>query len=159
MRMRPVEIIEELASYRAEPSTPYEIAVSWLQQCFGLRFITVHPDDPEGAVLVAEAVNWAAKMNPAFYALKPAVFDYAAEQSGVASGWGEDGCFYLYHPKVGVVSAHDPGGEIASGGVWPYPYHGVHRQSYAFQQLEDPECLAYFREATSPASNGHRLEQ
>jgi len=151
MRLSSKEIERELSLYEEpEPETPYEIAVSWLQR-YGIRMLTVHPNDPPGAVLVAEAVNLAAKVvSPGFYDFKAACFEWAAEQRGVISGWGDDGAFYLYHPEVGVVCAHDPYGEIRAVGYWPHPWHGIQRQTYAFKQLTDHELLAYFREATQP---------
>jgi len=153
MRLNSKEIERELSLYaepEPEPETPYEMAVFWLQR-YGIRMLTVHPDDPPGAVLVAEAVNLAAKVvSPSFYDFKAACFDWAAEQRGVISGWGADEAFYLYHPEVGVVCAHDPNEEIETEGYWPHPWHGVERQSYAFEQLTDHELLEYFREATRP---------
>lgn len=93
---------------------------------------------PDGAVLIAEAANAAAKITDD-YAPKVAAFVAAAQIPGVESGWGDDGCWYLQGPLQGPVCAHDPWSEIArhlpenlARRVWPHPWDGKIRQPYAF---------------------------
>lgn len=96
------------------------------------------PAGPVRAVLVAEAVNWAAKIiDGGFYDLKPAVCDEVAAMAGVVSGWGDDDCFYLCADGAGAASFHDPFGQIKSRGEWPFPWSGVLRQAHAFDLLRD----------------------
>lgn len=106
------------------------------------------------AVLVAEAVNWAAKViNPEYYNIKPLVIDEVAGMPEVLSGWGEDDCFYLFHQEVGTASFHDPNGDIATQGSWDFPWSGVGRQEFVFDLLaEDWEKLWLIKEATTPWS-------
>lgn len=104
------------------------------------------------AVLLAEACNWAAKViHPAFYDLKPAVLDEVAGMDEVVSGWGEDGCFYLFHDEVGATSYHDPYDEVNTGGRWPFPWSGVRRQHLAFRMAGGDEDLIWLMAvATTP---------
>lgn len=88
-------------------------------------------------VLIAEALNWAAKTkNGDLYRLKAKVIDFVSTLPGVESGWTEDGeTFALFHPDVGTCHFHDPYDEIESGGEWDYPWTGVRRQELAFKIL------------------------
>jgi hypothetical protein len=97
--------------------------------------LPVSPWCPDGAVLIAEAANAAAKITDD-YAPKVAAFVAAAQIRGVRCGWGEDGCWYLAGPLQGPVCAHDPYGEIASHlpahlarAQWPDPWDGVIRRA------------------------------
>lgn len=73
----------------------------------------INPYSAVGAVFVAEAANNAAKvLDDRYYAIKPELWALVAQFPGVASGWGEDGCFFLSAPGAGTVCAHDPGGPV-----------------------------------------------
>lgn len=107
--------------------------------------------DRGNPIVVAEAVNWAAKtITPGFYDLKGGVVDQVSRMPGVVSGWGEDGTFTLFHGDVGAASFHDPHEEISSGGEWPHPWSGVRRQDLAFQLLVDKDLLEKAARATTP---------
>ena len=77
--------------------------------------------DPDGAVCVAQLVNWAGKaVDNGFYWLKPAVFAAAAavvEECGLDGdeggyGWSpSDGCFMVAGPAR-EAWAHDPFGQL-----------------------------------------------
>ena len=108
------------------------------------------PWDTAGAIMIAEAVNWAAKtIDYKFYGIKPAVID-AAIAIGCDGGWGSDGCFFLADDRVGVASFHDPAGDIRADGHWPHPWTGVRRQDAAFDILVNPAVRRLYREATAP---------
>ncbi len=108
---------------------------------------------PQGAILLAEAVNWAAKtIDYGFYSLKPMVWQEASRVEGVESGWGDDGTFVLFHPEVGCASAHDPGREINAGGVWPHPWSGVRRQNWAFRLLKSARARRLMAWMTEPTA-------
>jgi len=112
--------------------------------------VEVSTETIEGAIMIAEAVNLAAKViDDGFYELKPKVIDAAAEM-GARGGWGEDGAFYLYHESVGVASFHDPWCEIGSGGEWHTPWSEVTRQELAFQLLVDENLRREVALKTSP---------
>ena len=112
--------------------------------------VPVSPWDVGGAVMIAEAVNWAAKViDEEFYSLKPRVIE-AAVEIGADGGWGDDGCYYLASERSGVASFHDPFGEIRAGGSWDHPWSGVRRQDAAFHILTDTRIRRVFREATAP---------
>lgn len=130
--------------------TPYETAVRWLAGD-GVQ-IAISLDHASMAVLVANATNFAAKaIGPAYYRLKPTIIDYAADLAGVTSGWGDDGAFYLFTPRVGAVSFHDPAGEIMAGGTWPHGWSGYGRQEHAFQILAgDLALLDQLARLTTP---------
>jgi hypothetical protein len=107
--------------------------------------------EPSLLPLIGEAVNWAAKtISLSFYDLKAEVVDAIAQIRGVVSGWSEDGTFVLYHPEVGTIHFHDPGGEIESGGEWPHSWSGVERQSLAFEALVNADLRRQLAEATAP---------
>lgn len=99
-------------------------------------------DDCNDLCLLAEAVNWAAKVvDPGFYAFKARVVA-AARSAGALGGWGEDeqgdAVYYLWAPLVGETSYHDPHGEISEAlapssaqETWPCGWSGVERQHLA----------------------------
>lgn len=111
----------------------------------------------EDAILIAEAVNLAAKViDPEFYALKPDCVRECVEM-GADGGW-RGGIFYLYHPSVGVASFHDPFDQIEVEGStgWPFEWSGVYRQEQAFDLLVDRKALLRMRFATAPGDLGER---
>lgn len=117
----------------ADDRTPYDKCRDWLAsdnitcQLAGLEHGAM-------AVLMAEVCNAAAKLiSPQYYDLKPDLIEWAASQSGVLSGWGDDGAFYLHHPSVGTCCFHDPHGQIGCGGEWLHPWHGIQRQFAVFE--------------------------
>lgn len=112
--------------------------------------VPVSPWDTTGAVMIAEAVNWAAKaIDEGFYFIKPRVIE-AASAIGCDGGWGADGCYFLADDRAGVVSFHDPFGEIRADGSWDHPWSGIRRQDAAFSILADARVRRVFREATAP---------
>jgi hypothetical protein len=108
---------------------------------------------PADALLLCEACNLAAKVVcSTFYELKGAAID-AALQTGCDGGWGEDECFYLSAPGVGVASFHDPCGEIRSQSFWDHEWSGIRRQDLAFQAITRPAVRRLLDEATRPAAS------
>lgn len=125
-----------------------------------------------GNILIAEAVNWAAKsLDYGFYELKPYVIAAAARDGAgrgvyVQKSEDEDGqiVWDLYHPEVGVASFHDPYGEVETlvNGMEtevdftprPFPWSGVERQSEAFRMLADPEAVGEMAVRTAPEIPG-----
>ena len=107
--------------------------------------------NPATAVLIAEAVNWAAKcIDEAFYFIKPGVIE-AALAVGAEGGWGEDGVFYLAAPDVGVACFHDPMGQLAHiKAIWPEGWSGIRRQPWAFEICERASVRRLFAAATDP---------
>ena len=115
--------------------------------------LPISHENPDGAVLLCELVNYTAKLT-GDYALKAAAFAAAAQLPDVESGWGWDewgnAVFYLQGPTMDhAVGAHDPYGEIdyrltADGRYdllqrrWPYEWDGRRRQPYA------PEIIARY---------------
>jgi hypothetical protein len=107
-------------------------------EAIGIDF-PASPIDPDGAILLAAAVNWAAKsISESWYAVKAAAFVAASQVEGVVSGWN-DGVFYLEGVTGLQVSAHDPFGEIEKelerlsihAGYYPRGWDGKHRQEWA----------------------------
>jgi len=102
---------------------------------------------PNGAIALAEAINWGAKsISYAFYSLKPAMIVAASQIGGVFFGYGDDGAYYLGSPTIGVASFHDPGDEVGyilghylkkDIPEWEYEWSGVSRQESAFELLND----------------------
>lgn len=113
------------------------------------------------AILMAEAVNWAAKsIDSAFYSAKP-----SAIVSAIALGaqfWdSEDECgnlvTYLYTPEVGTASFHRAGVSHWIYTQYDYqhlqdetPWSGWWRQDLAFNFLTDPQLMRFYAWATSP---------
>lgn len=111
---------------------------------------------PGGAILITEAVNWAAKiLDPWFYELKPQCIREALEL-GAEGGWGRDGCFFLFDISVGTASFHDPCGQIDVPGTlrWNHPWSGIPRQNEAFELLVDRLTLRRYQFATNPSFQG-----
>lgn len=118
--------------------------------------IKIDPYTPEGVVLIAEAVNLAAKvLDDSFYELKPDVWSVAAGWPGVTSGWADDGTFALYHPEAGTVHAHDPMGQIKAKGKWPHPWSGLCRQGSAIRALADDGVRRTVAFLTQPGNEHH----
>jgi hypothetical protein len=122
---------------------------------FGCGFFQL--TEREQAVLVTEAVNWAAKsIDDWFYGLKSRMYQYALDQG--ALGWynEDEEVYYLYTPRTGVACFHDPFGEME----WVhgkrfnighcYGWSGVYRQDQAFDLLVNPALLDEMAEATRP---------
>ncbi len=117
-------------------------------------------------LLIAEAVNWAAKkIDPGFYALKPYVFAEAAIL-GAADGvqvfreYDEESGYTIWavhHKEVGELSFHDKYDEIApllDGAEVlysaPYVWSGISRQPEAFNTLRDPLKVKELATAAAP---------
>lgn len=125
-----------------------------------------------GNILIAEAVNWAAKsIDYGFYELKPYVIAAAAREGAdkgvyVQKNVDADGqtVWDLYHPEVGVASFHDRYGEVETlvNGIknevsfTPYPFFwsGVERQSEAFELLANRERVGEMAVRTAPEFRG-----
>ena len=113
--------------------------------------------------ILAEAVNWGAKVfTPWFYSWKPEVVVSAVE-AGAGYGWGSDDAFYLCTMQGGVCCFHDPGADIWHllqnrvqdfARVWPYQWSGVSRQEISFDLwkslLGDRVLITEVVEATLP---------
>lgn len=137
----------------AMDGSPVDVAVRLLRWA-GIEVRV--PMSPALGVLIAEAVNLAAKeLEYGFYQLKPLVCDEVAAWPGVQSGWGEDGAFYLAADGAGTCSFHDPNGEITAGGKWPHPWSGVRRQAMAFECLADAPVRRQLAVITSPKLAAH----
>ena len=112
-------------------------------------------DSIQAAILITEAVNWAAKtIDWEYYTLKPRCIEECWAK-GAEGGW-RDGIFYLYHPDVGVASFHDPNDEI---GIdcryrWLWEWSGIPRQNLAFDLLVDRKTLLYMKFCTAPGDLG-----
>jgi hypothetical protein len=149
--------IREARFLRRFPNEPDEFLSPFSEMLYRLDRdgIPIEIDLPSDdlAVLLAEVANFLAKVwDYRYYELKPQLIDYAASLPSIRSGWGEDGAFYLFSPKMGVVSFHDPNGEIQSKGHWPYPWSGISRQRFCLEILYgNSEMLEYLRIATSPS--------
>lgn len=127
-----------------------------------------------GNILIAEAVNWAAKeIDYGFYELKPYVFAAAAKEGAgrgvyVQEYVDENGeaVWDLFHPEVGVASFHDRYGEVKTllNGMenevyftpYRFPWSGVERQSEAFNMLENPELVGEMAVRTAPEFEGDK---
>ena len=109
--------------------------------------------DAATAVMICEAVNWAAKsLDEAFYAMKPACIE-AALAVGADGGWGDDGVFYLTAPGVGVACFHDPVGALAHiQAQWRGGWSGIRRQSWAFDICARASVRRLFALATDETS-------
>lgn len=126
------------------------------------------PAQPGNAILIAEAVNWAAKvLTDSFYMLKPAMI-VASAKLGAQIGKEDDGgwpIYYLFNRDVGVASFHDPGCEVDgllrnmgfTGEIkdWEFGWSGVVRQDLAFHLLSGKEklFLQKMRYSTLPGEN------
>lgn len=105
------------------------------------------PWDAGNALLIAEAVNNAAKMiDSGFYSIKGPTVD-AAIQLGCAGGWSKD-VFYMEYHTAGNASFHDPCGEIHSSGRWSEEWGGIRRQDWAFDIMSNSRIRELFCEAT-----------
>lgn len=108
------------ASGDADPQGVLAAARRAVEAALGEELPLSHAD-PDGAVCVAQLVNWAAKeIADGFYDLKPAVFAAAAavvEECGLEGdeggyGWSPyDGCFMIAGPTR-EAWAHDPFGQL-----------------------------------------------
>ncbi len=157
---------------RARVLDPEISAIALAEQCLALHGIgfsqEVERNISEAArsVLLAEAVNWAAKdIDTGFYTLKPAIFVEAAEQgarSGVYIHYdSHDRTWNIGHAESGVVSYHDPGGEIADQiaergkshfhfSEKPFSWSGVTRQERAFLALRHLDYVDNLASVTAP---------
>lgn len=103
-------------------------------------------------VLIAEAVNWAAKaVDEDYYAVKHRLINALVDlnRSDIKYGWN-NGVFAMFHPEVGTVWFHDPFGVIEANNDWPYAWSGVERQAYAFDTLAKECWRRYFASQTTP---------
>lgn len=144
-------------------SKTFEQAQDLLHDEFGLD--TTLYQTPAATLLLAEAVNWAAKISPynqdRYYDLKPQLIMEALDM-GASGGWGRDSygtyVFYLFHKDTGVASFHDPGDAIhvPLSVRWSHPWSGLHRQSCAheiwqsFRGYDGCRLLERWRYATVP---------
>lgn len=105
--------------------------------------------DPAGAVLLAEAVNWAAKaVDEEYYLLKPEVV-WAAAAIGADSCW-VDGVYHLWAPGLTAPRGfHDPYGQfdwdeselpepVAEFDWGSYEWDGISRQHLSWSLLSRP---------------------
>lgn len=134
-------------------SDPLGVAVRALRH-YGVEVPDGWWDDPALGVLVAEAVNWAAKTESyGFYAIKPVLVAWLAGFPAIENGWGDDGTYTLYHREAGAVCFHDPNGELDAAGAdgrWKHPWSGVQRQARAFRALCDVKYRRVVAWATRP---------
>ncbi len=121
----------------------------------------VSPWDAAGALLLAEAVNWAAKViDGELYALKGLAI-CAAVECGAELYWGDDGTVALYAPRAGAATFHDPHGDVAAAlrarGHRPMgylPWSGISRQELAFELLANPAARRLVALRTDPRFAG-----
>lgn len=114
-------------------------------------------------ILLAEAVNWAAKtISDWYYGLKPQLIVAAANEG--AKAWSntdeyDQTTYYLYTPSVGTASFHDPNDEVFYQGIENtigfipdkhWPWSGIYRQGCAFALLTDEDLLKQMANATRP---------
>jgi hypothetical protein len=145
--MRKDQIEEILALYQGEDTGEW-FPQTMYYQC--VEALGVHMELPnlpytgENAVLIAEAINLAAKtIDSDFYSLKAMAFAAAAASPDVECWWGKDGVLYLFHAGTGEVSGHDPYGEISrtftdlgiKPPVYSHDWSGIYRQTWAFLAL------------------------
>ncbi len=105
------------------------------------------PWDAGNALLIAEAVNNAAKViDYGFYSIKAQTID-AAMELGCIGGWN-NGIFYMEYYTSGNASFHDPCGEINSSGSWSDKWSGIRRQDWAFDIISNNRIRKLFCEAT-----------
>lgn len=153
-----------------QPIIPMWEEIDWTKDPIGSAFYALKAEgldvdadllhSPEGAILLAEAINWAAKtIDYSFYEVKEMVWIEAAQRNGVQCGWADDDTLALFHPAVGTAHAHriDPWHPLAEGiGVWPHEWSGVRRQEWAFELLasgeEARELRKEFALATTPTA-------
>lgn len=158
-RFSPSPVVDEGDSWWAEALSTAVFAL----EAAGVR-VEVPAHSAFGAVLVAEAVNAEAKLNEEFYRLKPPTWAAAAQVPGVESGWGEDGCFYLFSWGAGTACAHDPYGELwrlVPAGVWEHPWHGIYRQGFALDWVQGKrhDLLKVVAAMTAPTEKANRLRE
>jgi len=111
--------------------------------------------NPSDCILIAEAINWSAKVsNDLFYLLKP-VMIVASAKNGAKIGIESDGnswdIYYLFDKSSGVASFHDPGGEVNSlfskldDGTevkdWEFGWSGISRQEVSYYLISEKEKL------------------
>ena len=123
-------------------------------------------DPAARAILVAEAINWAAKTTTAWWYEVKAAACQAALSLG-AFGYIEDdeygnSVLYLYSKEVGTASFHFPFGQECWDMTGPnmhwgklngrFPWSGITRQEVAFELLTDSQVLKLYAWATRPRS-------
>ena len=136
-----VEGIKDFNDEIEEERNPLKLALKELKKA-GIDTGEVLWFRPDHAILITEAVNFAAKVIDygIFYELKPLCIKECINL-GASGGWHKN-VFYLYHENVGVASFHDPFGHIdVSWEVrWSDGWSGVRRQDKAFKLLIDKNC-------------------
>ncbi|QIR16637.1 hypothetical protein [Shewanella aestuarii] len=96
----------------------------------------------ERLLWLVESANLLAKIeSPAWYGVKRGLVEMVYDLDPAAitkdkQSWGYD-CYSLYHKAVGVISIHDPHGELShlDVGASAFTWSGVRRQSWALQSL------------------------
>lgn len=131
---------------KRDPSEAVEIGRQVLEISGVSAARNVSTQSPNGAIALAEAINWGAKnFSYSFYSLKPAMIVAASETEGVFFGYGEGDAYYLGSPGIGVASFHDPDDEVGyiitevlkkNIPEWEYPWSGISRQEDSFKILE-----------------------
>lgn len=116
-------------------------------------------------ILVAEAVNWAAKViDYQYYQYKNLIL-YAATVCGGTIDWfaqdefGND-VYYIYHKEVGTASFHqfwENGWEFDHGSPRKFraEWSGWYRQDQAFDLLVDRDLLKLYAWGTRPRALGY----
>ncbi len=137
---------------------------------------------PENAVLLTEAINWAAKtISEVFYELKPAMIFSSWKLGGVLGVEQEDNrwpIYYLHAPNVGVASFHDPDREVyhinekfnSKRSIkeyipdWTHGWSKVPRQDEAFDlikamsnKIDNKEAEYYLKRMAVRTSPGNNL--
>jgi len=142
--------IDELDVNDNDHFDPYEVLGNAKEMLYNAGVTNIeHVDvyDPKGALMLAEAVNWAAKViDPDFYAIKPLLVVACSLLNNVESGW-DRGVFYLYHNSIGEVSFHDPYDQIwdcqtilgIPRNKWEHGWSEINRQPLAFDTLTNPK--------------------
>jgi hypothetical protein len=130
------------------------------------KILEVNPHTAEGAVLIAECCNYAAKiLNNNFYKIKPYAI-VAAWQMGAQFGFGEDEAYYLYTETTGTASFHDPSNEIRTIvtkilkkdiPVWKHKWSGIERQDDAFEIAADYDDRTDFLPDYAQKTNPNRM--
>ncbi len=147
------------------------------------RILDLDTTKNENAVLLTEAVNWAAKeIDDLFYELKPSLIISSWKSGAILGVVEEDGrwpIYYLQAENVGVASFHDPNYEVEElnellnkkeehGGNkipnWTHGWSGVKRQNEAFElikamtrKIDDKEKEFYLKKMAIKTSPGDSL--
>ena len=170
MKINEIENLEkeyfDESGYASSGDEAYEvianamIAVSNVTGEFGEHFFSLNI--AERAILLLEAVNLMAKrIDSKYYVLKVdlawAIMVVKSDFTSVRV-WQDGELFYFYSRNVGVVSIHDPFGQVSffasefslDEEFSIFNWSGVYRQSSAWENLKDRAKLEFYQEATRP---------